>query len=207
MSLRSILLSAFSFAFFPAFHSTFKIHHSSLGGAAAPPCLRERPAFKKADDRQQTSDDSRELLAAQEQPERPAFISAFSFQLSAFISPPPPCSPCLRERPAFHLAFSGAAAPLRSWGLGARPVFPPLFRFCPAQAKPFRLPPAPPSTPLIGVTPASLKTRRPKREENDPAGTTQPFVTWCLGGSTPSLIHHQDTKTPRMRHRWISPDF
>ena len=23
------------------------------------------------------------------------------------------------------------------------------------------------------------------------------FVPWCLGGSTPSLIHHQDTKTPR----------
>ena len=25
------------------------------------------------------------------------------------------------------------------------------------------------------------------------------FVPWCLGGSTPSLIHHQDTKTPRIR--------
>ena len=23
------------------------------------------------------------------------------------------------------------------------------------------------------------------------------FVPWCLGGSTPSLIYHQDTKTPR----------
>ena len=88
-----------------------------LGGAAAQThFLGSWRETRIQEVRSQESGDSRELLSAQEQPERLPFIHHLAAQ-------PPLCASAPLRETAFHLAFSGAAAPLRSWGLGVRPVF------------------------------------------------------------------------------------
>ena len=90
-----------------------------LGGAAAQThFLGSWRETRIQEVRSQESGDSRELLSAQEQPERLPFIHHSAAQ-------PPLCASAPLRETAFHLAFSGAAARQAPDFMPAAPPFPP----------------------------------------------------------------------------------